>query len=301
MNGQCLRSLIVIPLLLLFFSCALFQSPEGEDARLPEWLRKGQGPKTVVIMPFENLTDEPELEVLLRRSFYSHFSPKNYRDIELAEVDRALETLRSASSKTWKDLSPTDLGEFFHADFIIYGKVMEFQKVFAGIYSQIALKVEVEMVECSTGKGIWWKTIMKRSHEGGLPFSLFGVIPEAVRSGWHMKRERTLDLVDRINREFAELIPDPPGPLVSTFFVDIQVGSFLEKGLALKIQQELQDKGLSPRVETVTIGDRTWHRVLLGPYREMAEAEKVRAAVSENPNFKPIYIYHHLTPKEKGG
>ena len=296
MSGQRLIQLIHVPLLFLFFSCTLFHSPAVELSPLGEKLRRGEGPRTVVIMPFENLTDEPELELLLRKSFYSHFSPKNYRDIELVEVDRALEILASGSSKAWKDLSPVVLGEFFHADFIIYGKAIEFQKLFAGIYSQIALKVEIEVMDSNTGNSVWSKTIMKRSHEGGLPFSLFGIIPEAIRSGWHMNRERTMDLIEGINRDFAQSIPDPPGPTASAFFVDIQVGSFLEKSLALKVQQELQNKGLSPRVEAVTVQDSIWHRVLIGPYHEMAEAEKVRASVSKNPGFKPIYIHHRLAP-----
>ena len=44
--------------------------------------------------------------------------------------------------------------------------------------------------------------------------------------------------------------------------------------------------------ESAAMGDRTWHRVLIGPFREAAEAERVRTSVSGDPRFKPILIYH---------
>ncbi|MBP1742850.1 MAG: hypothetical protein H6Q48_5143, partial [Deltaproteobacteria bacterium] len=42
-------------------------------------------------MPFDNLASDEEMGSVVRRSFYNHFSSKNYRDIELGAVDRALE------------------------------------------------------------------------------------------------------------------------------------------------------------------------------------------------------------------
>jgi len=256
-------------------------------------------PGSVVVLPFENLTSEPDLENLVRKSFYSHLTTKNYRDIELNDVDRALDVHQGTSAKTWKDLSAAGLGDLFHADFLIFGKVLEYTKVFAGIYSQIALKVEVEMVDGKTGEGFWWKTVIQRSHEGGVPFSLFGIIPEALRAGFHMQKERTLDLIERVSRELVEAIPDAPASRVSTFFLDIQVASFLEEGLALKTRQELQEKGYAARVESAGIGDRTWYRVLVGPYPTAAEAGKVKASLSEDPKFKPILIHHRLGEVKK--
>ena len=117
-------------------------------------------------MPFDNLTTDEEMGSLVRRSFYDHFSSKNYRDIELSTVDRVLESLQKKQSGAWRDVPPESLGKFLHADFVIYGKARNYEKLFFGIYSQIALTVEVEMVDCSNGKGVWWKTETKRSHEG---------------------------------------------------------------------------------------------------------------------------------------
>ena len=174
------------------------------------------------------------------------------------------------------------------------------KKYFLGIYSQIVLKVKLEMVEGRSGNVVWRKTMVKRSHEGGIPFNPFGIIPAALRSGFHMKKERTLDLIDRINRKLVEEIPDPPSPPILPFFIEIQVASFLEKEHALRTLKVFKAKGLNPRIETVTLGDRLWHRILLGPYYNLSEAEKVRNTIEQNSQLRPIFIHHYPDWKGKG-
>ena len=264
-----------------------------EKSTIPEWLRRSDLSRVVVILPFENLTAEPGLEVMVRQSFYSQFAPKNYRDIELNEVDRSLEILRKTYSTSWKDLSPQELGSLFQTDFLIYGKVLEYSKFYAGIYSQVSIQVQVEMFECSEGKGVWWKTTAKKSHDGGVPFSLFGVLPEALRSGMNMGKGSTLDLIDRLSREIVAAIPEPPVPASTPYFLDVLVGSFLLRDLASETQGELLAIGFRARIETVPVGEWTYHRVLLGPYRELSEAEEVSASVAKELGGQPILIQHH--------
>jgi len=281
-------ALLCLPFLL---SCTSLPFWDKEPPGVPPWLRQGDMPKKVAVLPFENLTSDPELEDLVRRSFYSHFALKKYQDIEVTEVDRALKIFQAESLRQWRDLPPQTIGNLFQADFLVYGKVLEYSKLFAGIYSQVSLKVQIEMVECRSGTGVWWKTAVKRSHEGGVPFSLFGVVPEAVRSGLHMTRERTLDLVERLNREIVADIPDPPFADTSPFFLDVQVASFLEMELAVKAKEELRAKDYNVRIDPVTMGDRTYHRLLIGPFSTAAEAEKIRSSLASS-GFKPILIHH---------
>ncbi len=293
LDPKIVTALLCLPFLL---SCSSLPFWREKQPDIPEWLREGDMPKKVAVLPFENLTGDRELEELVRRSFYSHFALKKYSDIELTEIDRALQILQSDSLRQWRDLPPQVLGNLFQADFLVYGNVMEYSKFFAGVYSQVSMKVQIEMVECRSGTGVWWKTAVKRSHEGGVPFSLFGVIPEAVRSGLHMTRERTLDLVERLNREIVADIPDPPFAESSPYFLDVQVGSFLEMELAVKAREELRAKEHNARIEPVKMGDRTYHRVLIGPYKTAAEAEKAKSSLGKT-GFKPILIHHR---PEKG-
>lgn len=286
--GQTALSFILLSLV----SCSSLSSTREISSASPSWLPKDRPPPTVAVMPFDNLTSNEEMGILVRKSFYNHFSSKNYKDMELTGVDRALASIQKTRAGTWREVPPETLGKYLHADFVIYGKVKDYQKLFLGIYSQLALSVEVEMVECSNGKGVWWKTETKRSHDGGIPLEWFSLMSATARSGLHMQLERTLDLVERINRDLVAEIPEPAVSPEGPLSVNIQIAAFLEKNRATATVEECRRLGLEPRVETVEITDRTWYRVLLGPYREIPAAERDKKLIAEKTSFQPIVVPH---------
>jgi hypothetical protein len=284
-------------LLLFVFSCSSSDS-QRMDSASPAWLPKDGAPPTVAIMPFDNLTTDEEMGSLVRKGFYNHFSSKNYKDIELSTVDRALESIQKTQSGAWRDVPPESLGKYLHADFVIYGKVLDYDKLFLGIYSQLALTLEVEMVDCRSGKGVWWKTETKRSHEGGIPIEVWSLMSATARSGLHLQREKTLDLIEELCRDLVAEIPEPAVSPGGPFSVDIQVAAFLEKSRAAATVDECKRIGLEPRVETVQITDRTWYRVVLGPYEEVPAAERDKKLIAERTKFQPIFVNHSLARPE---
>jgi TolB-like protein len=273
-------------------SCSSFSSQQAIDSVSPAWLPKDGLTPSVAIMPFDNLTSDEEMGTLVRKSFYNHFSSKNYRDIELSTVDRALESIQKTQAGTWREVPPETLGKYLHTDYVIYGKVKDYQKLFLGVYSQIALTVEVEMVDCRNGKGVWWKTETKRSHDGGIPLEWLSLMSAAARSGLHMQQERTLDLVEKTSRDLVAEIPEPSASPGGPLSVDIQIASFLEKSRATSTVEECKRIGLEPRVETVQLTDRTWYRVVLGPYKEIPAAERDKKLIAERTKFQPIFVHH---------
>ncbi len=287
-----LRQPATFCLLLLLLSCSSISSQRAIDSTSPAWLPKDGPPPTVAVMPFDNLTSDEEMGTLVRRSFYNHFSSKNFRDIELSTVDRGLESIQKAQSGAWREVPPETLGKYLHADLVIYGKVRDFQKLFLGIYSQLALTVEVEMVDCRNGKGVWQKTETKRSHDGGIPLELWSLMSATARSALLMQQERTLDLVERISRDMIAEIPEPAASPGGPLSVNIQIAAFLEKNRATATVEECRRIGFEPRIETIQLTDRTWYRVLLGPYKEILTAERDKKLIAERTKFQPIFVHH---------
>jgi hypothetical protein len=279
-------------LLLLILSCAGAPSEDPARTAALHDLLAEPGVKIAVVLPFESPPDEPEIGPLVRTAFYSHFSPRNYRDIEPSHVDRLLDRRNEGGPEAWKGLSPAELGELFRADLVIYGRVLSFDRAFLGIYSQIALTVGLEMVSCRTGKSVWQKTLTKRSHDGGLPFSLFEIIPAALRSSLHMTRERTVGLVDRVSRELAEAVPDPPRSRDLPSWFELQVASFLDPVKAELTARRFAEESAKGRIEPVSLGGRVFHRVLLGPYPTAAEAEEARRRIAAETAFRPLVVHH---------
>ncbi|MBN2061492.1 MAG: SPOR domain-containing protein [Deltaproteobacteria bacterium] len=250
-------------------------------------------PKNCAILPFSNKTKETGIEILVRKSFYNYFSSKTYRDFELNEIDRILEFYDKKSSRSWRDLSAQEIGKLFHVDYLIIGRVMEFKRIFLGIYSQITLRVEIDLIDAKTGSILLSKNVLKRSHDGGLPFTPIDIIPAALRSSNLMQRDKTIELIDKTNRELVDIIPEPSGPPATPYFIEIQVASFLEDARAKKTLIEFQERGLNPRIETVTLENLEWHRVLLGPFFNVTDAEKAKEIVVKNTTYQPVFIHHH--------
>ena len=283
----------------LFISCSSIAPGNIDYVSSLQMGQTDDTPKSVVIMPFDNDTSENGIELLIRKSFYNHFSSKNYRDYELNEVDRGLKILEDCSSTLWRDMSPTNIGKFFQTDYVIYGRVKEYKKIFLGIYSQIVLEVKLSMVSTENGKVVWERTVRKRSHEGGIPFNPLDLVPAALRSGFHMKEDKTIELVDRVNSELAEQIPEPNSPPVAKHVIEIQVASFLEDERAQQTLKEFEGKGFNTRIETVKLGDRYWYRIILGPYYNQPEADEIKDRIERNTQFKPIFIHYYPEMLEK--
>ncbi len=296
-NGNLCKGILCIILCLFLPSCASRIKETPSSPHSSGWLEKYRRPPTVVILPFENLTPEKELGDFVRESFYRHFSAKNYHDFELNEVDRILEIHQNTSSKTWKDLTPENLGALFHADLLLYGKVLTYKKYFAGIYSQIALEVAVEIVECKTGEGVWRKTLIDRSHEGGVPLTLIDVVSASLRSGYHLREKETIALADQAIREIVAEIPNPPTIEILPSFIEIQVASFLECSLAEAAVKNLERKGLETRIVTVPLNGHIWHRLILGPYANRGDAEKVKSYLERDTLFKPFLVHRYAEQK----
>lgn len=290
------RAKRILPVVFLFFILGCSSSPKGKNAEsFSSYLIRDDGsPKTVAILPFRNETSKRRLGVLVRKSFYNHFSSKNYRDIELSKIDGILEGISEASSLSWENLSPSQLGEIFRADFLIYGKIKGFDKIFLGIYSQIALNLEVKMVECRRGQVVWSKAPDYKSHDGGVPTTLIGIIPAAIRSGYHLRDEEVYELIERTNREMVAEIPNPPNPAIATVLIEIQLASFSEISRALETAKLFKKKGFKARIVTAVIDGNKWHRIIIGPYFNKSEAEKAKEEISRFSRFQPIFIYRSL-------
>lgn len=93
----------------------------------------------------------------------------------------------------------------------------------------------------------------------------------------------------RIDTQRAEMalqgrVPPPPPPVASAapapggsqFF--LQAGSFPTKAQAESVRAQITLLGQIARLESGTVGDRTWHRVLVGPFasrEQMGQAQQV--------------------------
>lgn len=171
-------------------------------------------PRTVAILPFDNATTEPGIAEEVRRAFYNQFSSKNFGDIELSAIDAKLLALDrggkaapDASGKAYYQSICQPLG----CDGVITGRVIEFRKVFAGVYSELAVVAEISLINANTGEVVLTRKEETSFREGGLSITPIGLAMSAMSAALNLRDIQRVRLVSDLGYTIAKSIPEPLG------------------------------------------------------------------------------------------
>lgn len=240
--------------LLFLFSCA---PPSEVKKDIPEiTISEEEMPRMVAVLPFQNETQETGIANQVRRAFYNHFSSKSYTDVELNIVDEKIIHLEKSTGKNILDLKPQEICQSIGCDGLIYGKVTDYKKVYAAVYSQLGVEAEVWMVNTRTGKEVFRIKDSVRYHEGGVPMSPLSVIMTAVSTAMNIREIQQARMVNELCYKFNEKIPSPTGvaieerPVIKEVLTNVKEWPF-GKGKIIRVGLE-GDKGM---VATFDIGN----------------------------------------------
>ncbi|MCP4713694.1 MAG: hypothetical protein GY868_01145 [Deltaproteobacteria bacterium] len=284
-----IKIVLLLFLLLQWVACSQMVSRSDEGLAF-DALRTGDpAPKHVAVLPFGNQTPHGGLAADVRKSFYNHFSSKNYYDIELSSVDSAVSLLEETLSRSWSELSHRELGTWLGADFLVMGEVLNYKTYFFGIYSQRALEVEIRMIETRQGRVAWQERFVKRMHSGDVPLSVLALFSASIRSALNLQQEKKEMLIDTVCRKLVENIPEQPAAAVSGVWFELQVGAFSRAAGANAVKDNLEKAGLPVRIEKTQLQVGELYRVLVGPYRYGAASRKKQWLLQQF-SFKSVLV-----------
>jgi hypothetical protein len=123
------------------------------------------------------------IDDFVRTTLYSHLSAYPYKDIELHEVDRKLKRFNLMDYEKLSQVSAKRLGRILRCDAVVIGEVTKYDRVFAGIYSQMAIGASITVWDTRTGRKIWSDEHVTRNHEGGIPLAITDLPLITIRSG----------------------------------------------------------------------------------------------------------------------
>jgi len=198
-----------------FFSPAA--APQSEPGKLfskPEYapIAAEKLPRSVAILPFGNSTQEVGIAEETRRAFYNQFSSKPYSDIELAAIDAtvlALERDKKAEPGTL-DYYQT-ICSTLACDSVITGNIIHFSKLFAGVYSELAITAEIHLIDVKSGDILLTRREDITFREGGLSLTPIGLAMSAMSAALNMRDIQRVRLVNELGYTFAKSIPEPVG------------------------------------------------------------------------------------------
>lgn len=166
---------------------------------------------TVAVLPFVDKTGADGIAKLVRNTFYRHLSVRRYRDVELYVIDAILAAHNLTDPTALLKMPVTELGRLLDCDAVVFGEVTAYEKVFLGIYSQVAVGAAISIWDSRNGQMVWFDRHVTRIHEGGVPFSLFEIPLISLRSGWNLREKVKMRTVDELSRYLTSRIPDPAG------------------------------------------------------------------------------------------
>lgn len=166
-------------------------------------------PKSIAILPFGNQTESEDIHEFVRTTFYSHLCAQPYKDIELHEVDRKLRNLNLTHYDTISPKSVRRLGRILGCDALVVGKVTEYQRLYAGFYSQMAVGASIAVWDTRSGKRIWTDEHVTRQHEGGIPLAFTDIAMIGIRSGMNLTESEKVKTVDELSRYLTSRVPIP--------------------------------------------------------------------------------------------
>ena len=180
---------------------------EGEY-QISEELTKSP-PRTVAILPMVNRTHSDQAFDVVRRTLYNHFSSLRYVDLELYQVDARLKGAQLKNAEEVAQSSSTTLGEILGVDAVIYGEITHYDRIFAGLYSQVSVGARLRMMDTKTGKLLWQGEHTARKHQGGFATTPVGLILTVVSTAINVREVELFRTSDDLFRTMVQAIPSP--------------------------------------------------------------------------------------------
>ena len=183
-------------------------------------------PASVAVLPFEALegkaysfnVDPAESASVVRRGMYNHIASLPFRDLEIYDTDRRLHNRGLTSAMDIDALiaeNPKRLKSLLGVDAAVTGKVTHFDRIYVGIYSQIAVGCEVKMWDLNSGNLLWRAKHVTRAHAGGFSISPVGLAMATVASIWNLRQTEMLSQTDDLFREIVSTIDLPESVLAA--------------------------------------------------------------------------------------
>jgi hypothetical protein len=124
-------------------------------------------PKTVVILPPENQTSNTNIEEKLFPILGVAFAKRGYY-VYSPEMTRAIFNMNKLEdAATINKLPPAKVGEVFGATAILRTRVYDWSSKYIVISSTVNVGLDMELVDCATGKQLWaFKRLLSKAPDG---------------------------------------------------------------------------------------------------------------------------------------
>lgn len=177
----------------------------------PDFARRA--PNKVVVLPFDYPANDVEAGVRreaereMTQTFRNVFSALAYVDVEAAALNDAL--LRAGLNPGLA--VPADkraaIARAVGADAMIVGNVTAYEKVFAGLYGQLAAGADIQLISAADGRQLWRGRHTVRKHHGGMPLSPIDAVATLIGTALEVTDKARIAALDELMRALVAEVP----------------------------------------------------------------------------------------------
>lgn len=239
MDNGCSTHLRILPVLALagsLMSCGGgaqgLQAPVVERDAKPAARQQVDLPSIVAVMPFGNDTQEKGAAERMRKAVYNLFSSVPYVDVELAAVDEGIVRLERSTGASVVNARPQEICRAIGCDGLLFGRVTDYQRSYAGVYSRLRAEAEIWLIDASTGKELARVTQAVEYHGGGVPLTPLGAIMSALSAAANTGALQENRMVAELAEKLVEKIPVRTGapavrrPPIKELITNVAEGPF---------------------------------------------------------------------------
>lgn len=200
------RLLALVLALLVVAGCASGDHTKGPVVSAKEL------PRTIAVLPLvpPEDPDKEEPARVVTRMIYGTLSATPYDLMKLQVVEERLVRVGLGDPKAAQAKTPAELAKILKVDGIVYGELTHWNRIFLGVYAQVAAGAHIKLVDARTGTVLFERTEVSRSHEGGVPTNAISAAIQLVQSALKLREIELIRASDDLVRGLLKGVPTPP-------------------------------------------------------------------------------------------
>jgi hypothetical protein len=207
------------------FAMALAQ-PENPQADEVCWVSpeyERYKPNTVAVLPLDNLSLEPDLEIIFHQFVYDQLKRKGYQRISAQRLKEWTLKVGIQTPGQLMGISLKRVKDDLRSDAVLFGQIDQSASIHQGFYDAFVISTSLKMVHCATGKVLWACDQFRSAHRQWQLDPINALINLAA----HGLTSRENQLAWLVQEMFRTI---PSGP------VQIEIGDLLQQAQPIKAQ-----------------------------------------------------------------
>lgn len=168
-------------------------------------------PRTVVTDKSEKKTtphayqlrfDVADKQRLVRNMLYGFVSAHAPKDVEFSQIDQVTRGKPVRDIKMLKAVA-----QHVDCDWLLIGRITHFNVDFLGVYSNIRIGADLELIRASSGKRIWNGRHVAQGHSGSVPITLVDLAISAVKAVSNLEPDQLEGVAADLARRLVRTMP----------------------------------------------------------------------------------------------